>query len=80
MKYRIVKSKSPHMKPRFKPQYKSFIFWENLSENEYTKTIFNSLKWDGKYLNTKEDCIKAIEEHQRFSISKSSYTYIHKYN
>lgn len=40
MKFRIVEIKRKYERNFFRPEYKSFLFWRNVADTQWTETIF----------------------------------------
>jgi hypothetical protein len=80
MKFRIIEIKNPHCRPMFKPQYKQFVFWNNISDTFFARSIFNNttfLKWDSRCVDTEVEANTVIKEFKEYLESKSAYAITH---
>ena len=68
MKFRIVEIKESLCRPRYKPQYKTFIFWNNISDTFFARSIFNKiefLKLNPNCVNTMLKAENIIEDYKK---------------
>lgn len=80
MKFRVLEIKEGSSRIRFRPQYKSFLFWKNISEHYFAKTVYNHtefLDWDCSSVLYINEAKAIIDEFKFYLKSKESYIITH---
>lgn len=81
MKYRIKEIKDDIYRPFFYPQYKSCLFWHNIGDHPFVRSVFNrndDLTEDKQYVYTIQEARTAIDQFERYLESHKSYIRIHE--
>lgn len=80
MKFRIIEVKRKYQKPFFRPEYKSFLFWNKVSDSEWVGTIFCHYKfsnWENGCLESKSEAENCIRDFIKWLGQCEEYETVH---
>jgi hypothetical protein len=80
MKFRIVEIKRKYERNFFRPEYKSFLFWNKIADTKWTDTIFCDYKfnsWRYGCLDSKSEAEKCITDFKKWLNQTDEYDVIH---
>ena len=80
MKFRILEIKRAHQKKLYRPQYKTFLFWHDISDTDWADTImckweFND--WHPNCLDTMHGAEQCIADYKKYVNDGQEYVKIH---
>lgn len=81
MKIRILEIKEEFSAVKFKPQYKTFLFWKDIGDTSFAESIFCSYKLNNdNTIYSKSKAEKILSDFKKYISSKEEYIIEHKYD
>ena len=78
MKFRIVEEKQSFWWTIFIPQYKDFIFWNDISDTKFARTFYCTVEFKkNNYVWSMKEADKVISDYENYLLKGESYTLIH---